>query len=413
MFATIAVHEMQKYIKTRKFMIGFVVILGLVVLSTVINLRDYRVRLHDYQEALLLPGMDGDVFRPPQLLSVFASGRDAEFGTMTEVGSGRISIDTTGYAGQSFWKGRPLAAGLSTFDLAFLVKTVLSLIVIFLAFDAIAGEKEAGTLKQTLANDVPRVSVIIGKMLGGFAVVLVSLAVASAVSLLIIAGDRSIMPDAGDWIRMLGMFGMSALYLGVVFMVSVMISVMVNRPSTAIMMLLQLWLLFTFIYPNVSVVLARKYYHVPTQSEYYDRQRAAVEQLSYETPEEQAEATILVYQLDLEYQGAYTRQAEVARNLAIFSPAVLYDDAMIRLAKTGMAEYEKFLNDLLPYYRILNDTGAFAKQDEGIEYPAFVHTPESLRTSAAAVFPNVLILFLFGTVSFVLTHALFLRKDVR
>jgi ABC-type transport system involved in multi-copper enzyme maturation permease subunit len=414
MLANIMFHEIQKYIKTQKFMIGFLVMIGLVVLSTVINLRDYKARYSDYREALLLPRLDGNVYRPPQFLSIFAVGKDAEFGTTTEVGRRQISIDTTGYAGESFWKERPLAAGLSSFDLAFLVKTVFSLIVIFFAFDAIAGEKTGGTLKQTLANDIPRVTVIMGKVFGGLIIVLSSLAAAAVVSLLIIALDRSIMPSAEDWIRMLGMFGVSALYLSVMFMVSVMVSVIVNRPSTAIMILLQVWLLFTFIYPNVSVVLARKYYHVPTEIEFMEQQQAATQEFGRpETPEEEAEGTILMYRLDREYQSAYTRQAAFARTLAILSPAVLYDDTMIRLAKTGMAEYEKFLDNLLPFFNMLHDTGAFDNRNAGIEYPAFIHTSEDLRTSAAAVLPNMLILFLFGTISFTLTHALFQRKDVR
>jgi hypothetical protein len=52
-------------------------------------------------------------------------------------------------------------------DLMFIVKIVLSLFAILFTYDTIVGEKEKGTLKLALSNDVPRDRLILGKAIGG------------------------------------------------------------------------------------------------------------------------------------------------------------------------------------------------------------------------------------------------------
>lgn len=415
MLKIIILREIQEYIKTKKFLIGMLVIICLVVLSTVINLENYKNRYQDYTTALnLQKTLYIKVYRPPQLLSIFATGKDTTLGTTVSLGYGDISILTTGYLGNTFWKDNRLAAGLSSFDLAFLIKMVFSLIVIFFAFNAVAEEKVRGTLKQALANNVPRDTVIVGKFIGGLIVMLLSLLIASFVSLLIITLDSSVMPVFSDWIRILGMFGVSALYLTVIYTLSILVSVIVNRPSTAIMILLQLWLFFTIIYPNTTVILARKFYNIPTIKEILIRKMEIPQEYEKSTREMVGnEIAVRLYEVDREYQSKINSQAKLARNLALFSPAVLYEEAMIRLAKTGMDEFEKFLDGLLPYYMVLIESKSFFGGTDKEKLPAFYYSSEETRKSFAAIIPDVLILFLFGSIFFALAHIMFLRKDVR
>ena len=56
-------------------------------------------------------------------------------------------------------------------DWTFVVGVLGSLMAVLLTFDAIAGEKERGTLRQTLANRIPRDTILIGKYLAALIVI--------------------------------------------------------------------------------------------------------------------------------------------------------------------------------------------------------------------------------------------------
>ena len=68
----------------------------------------------------------------------------------------------------SKYESNPVFSIYGALDLTFIVKIILSLFAILFTYDAIVGEKEKGTLKLTLSNNVPRDLLILGKVIGGF-----------------------------------------------------------------------------------------------------------------------------------------------------------------------------------------------------------------------------------------------------
>ena len=85
MLTTIIVREIQEYIKSKKFLIGLFITLILITITTVINIEDYTKRQQDYLDAKREMGK-WNVFRPPQVLSILALGKDQKLGN-------RISFD--------------------------------------------------------------------------------------------------------------------------------------------------------------------------------------------------------------------------------------------------------------------------------------------------------------------------------
>ena len=71
-------------------------------------------------------------------------------------------------------------------DWSVIVRYVVSFLCIVLAYNAISGEREGGTLRLALANPVSRAQLLAGKFLAHFATLLVSLALGSLVSLAIL-----------------------------------------------------------------------------------------------------------------------------------------------------------------------------------------------------------------------------------
>ena len=65
---------------------------------------------------------------------------------------------------------------------------VLSLIAILFTFDLISGEREHGTLRLTLANSVPRHTVLIGKFLGALVSISVPFTLAILINLVFLSG---------------------------------------------------------------------------------------------------------------------------------------------------------------------------------------------------------------------------------
>ena len=66
-----------------------------------------------------------------------------------------------------------LSSALGNLDFLFVVSTVFSLLALLFTFDAVAGEREAGTLRITLANALPRDLFLWSKLIGGYIVFVV------------------------------------------------------------------------------------------------------------------------------------------------------------------------------------------------------------------------------------------------
>jgi ABC-type transport system involved in multi-copper enzyme maturation permease subunit len=445
MLKTIVVREILEYLKSARFVIGLGITLALAAGSTVINLQDYKARLQDYQSAS--QEMKSDrfyqrLYRPPQVLSTLIQGKDRKLGNSITVTYLDIPSTTSGYMGQGRSLHNRLVSGFAAVDFAFIVRVVLSLMVIFIAYNAVSEEKTSGTLKLTLSNRVPRDQLLLGKFLGGWLVILGSLAVAALVSLIIVLSHSFVAFASGEWTRLLAFIGLSALYLTVFYGVSLFVSVLVDRPSVSLMILLQAWVFLIVIYPNLGVIAAENLHTLPSQEQIAQQKAAAFEpyaaeqrkvqeaftkavQSGTEVPKDiavrNAELWILRadlgHQVDEEFGRKLTAQTNLARAISSLSPAVLFDQAAERFGRTGMAEYERFMREVYRYWQqhcersklMYADREAYKKAP-----PVDFRVPvESTAEAFAATWLDWLLLAFFALALFALAYTAFLKKDVR
>ncbi|MHC4727419.1 MAG: ABC transporter permease [Planctomycetota bacterium] len=273
MLKAIVQREILEYLMSSKFLIGLGLTLVLVGVGTFVSIDDYQQRQQDYLDAVQSMesgGFNIKVFRKPQILSTLVQGRDRELGSRIEFNYLRLPIQTSGYMGEFASQHHRYVSGFASVDFAFVVRIVLSLIVIFLAYNSISEERLHGTLRLTLANPLPRGQLLLGKFLGGLFVVLGSLTIATLVAMLTLVLHPSISIDRDLSLRILAMWGISALYLGAFFTIF-------NRPSVALLVLLQIWIVVIVIYPNVSVFLSQHMIKLPNGEELNDRRRALFE----------------------------------------------------------------------------------------------------------------------------------------
>ena len=445
MIWTIARREFLEYLKSLRFLIGFLVTIALVALSTVINVSDYRERVSDYSTAK--KEMAGDtypliVYRPPEVLSTLVQGLDRTLGNRASMTPARIPARTSGYMENYASQHHRFVAGFSTVDFAFVVRIILSLIVIFLAYNSVAGEKSAGTLRLILSHPVPRYAVLLGKFAGGLMLVLVSLFAAMIVALLILITHPAVTLTVSDWIRILGMGFVSGLYLATIFALSIFVSVIVNSPSTSLLILLQAWIFVVVLYPAGALIFAEHWRALPGEPELEDRKKAAFQPFEKEYEEvrkafgDSLHLTGSVPQdidlrshdldirrgksdhaVDAQLAGEQNEQMRLAESIAIFSPAALYDQAMVRLARTGAEEFDRFLEGI---HRTWNDYTAIMRsfitdpeKRKTTHMPEFTAPRESDEESFIAVVPQVIVMLFLLMIPFMSAHAKFNAKDVR
>ena len=280
MLKTIVQHEILDYLKSSKFLIGLSLTVLLVGISTFVNIGDYEQRQQDYLDAtknLDRGGFNVDIFRRPEILSTLVQGKDRELGNRIQINYLDLPLQTSGYMGEFASQHHRYVSGFASVDFAFVVRVVLSLMVVFLAYNSISEERVQGTLRLALANPLPRGHLLLGKFLGGLFVVLGSLTIATLVAVLVMVLHPAILLDRDLALRILAMWGISGLYLGAFFTLSLMVSVICNRPSVALLVLLQIWIVVIVIYPNVSVILSQRLIRLPGPEELADRRRAIFE----------------------------------------------------------------------------------------------------------------------------------------
>ncbi len=323
-------------------------------------------------------------------------------------------------------------------DFAFIVRILMSLMVIFLAYNAVCGEKAQGTLRAALANNLPRDELLAGKFAAGIIVVFGFFFVSSILTFLILLLNPSVVLSGADMIRILGIMGLSFLYLIFFFSLSLLVSIAINRPPLALMVLLQIWIVLVVLYPNLGIGLADTFYPLPAEKDLAWRKHQAVAELdrekmsllrelyssqnedddAYKAKQDRADKLALEIAnkklaIDQEYIRKSNRQAQLARALTILSPAVLYDSAVERLARTGIAEFERFMAGA---YRLKAGYDGMYSRKKGrrrLQPPEFSYVFEETARSFRGTLLSWILMPLISLLLFVLARTVFIRKDVR
>jgi ABC-type transport system involved in multi-copper enzyme maturation permease subunit len=439
MLRTIIRREILEHLKSAKFLIGLAIAVLLTVASTALNVQDYAMRHQDFLEAkkdLKSNGFEISIFREPQVLSVLVRGKDRVMGNQTRMSVMSAPRELTGYMGSAPKKSTSFA-GFSAVDFAFLVRVVLSLLVVFLAYNAVSEEKANGTLKLALANALPRDKLLLGKLLSGLAVVIGSLAVAALLASLILIVHPAVSLSAGELIRIAAMLAVSALYLSVFYTLGLFVSVKTERPAVSLMILLQAWIFLVVIYPNLSVILAERVYPLASE-EFLAKQRDAVwerhgaeikkanQGIARPSPTKEDRLrfnetwsdTMAEYdKIAEEFGRRQTAQMKLAELFSVLSPAALYDQVANRLARTDIREYDRFLEGAHRLWLNFVERSKLRYTDEEAykksTLPDFTYVSDSPTEAVASVWPLWLILFLFSLIFFALAYTGFLRKDLR
>lgn len=464
--------ELRDIAYSTKFAITFGAVSVLILLSFYTGIRNYQESMREYEAARTVNTtniasltdwnmVQLKVFRKPQPLQVLVNGITNDIGRTTDMrAQGELGLINSRY------NVDPLFAVFRFLDLNFVVIIVFSLFAILFGYDAVNGEKEAGTLKLVFSNAISRSQFILAKMLGSFLALIVPLLIPLLIGCLMIIGFG--VPLSGEeWVR-LGLIILSGLLcFGAFLTLSIFISGLVARTSVSFLISLVLWIFSVLIIPKGSVLLAAQAVDVPNLNaieaqkrtfslQQFEQRRRNMDQWvqANAQPDEDWSRKFTAFQDSLEkiyekereeyyhrlneqWQNKKDQQEQWSFGLARFSPTAMFQIAAMNLANTDVALKHRYLEELDRYQdhyaefirkktgglggmRIILRFGGQRPEEEEekkplnpSELPEFVEQTRGLGETVAASVFDIGLLALVNILFFVGAFTAFLKFDVR
>lgn len=303
----IAHREIIEHLASLRFLVITALVLVLTPLSVFVGVRDWQGRSADAQRRVtereqLAEGPAGEVLgmdlpftqendlavlravRSPVRWSALVRGVDADLPAWWDFTPAGVSV------GPPATQAGRLANVYGTLDVEFLIRVVLGLLAILLAFDAVAGEKEMGTLRAVLAQPVSRASFLTGKLLGGLATLLVPLVVLFLTALVAGSVFGADLLRGADLGRLAALFAVALAYVVTLYAFGLLVSALVTSQKMALVVVLVSWVLLTLALPPMASLLARVVAPVPSLQTIEAQKRVTAEALQREA--EQARGAV-------------------------------------------------------------------------------------------------------------------------
>ncbi|MYC74666.1 ABC transporter permease subunit [Candidatus Poribacteria bacterium] len=421
---TIIQKEIMQHILSVRFVALLLMCLLLIPLTLSINYRNYRQNLVDYQEAVKLANIEEKIVNPkmplepelevsklflkPTPLSVFANGLGDALPSYLGMTRNGIIQGAPALVSDS------LSYLLGHLDFLFLVGTVFSLLALLFTFDAVAGEREAGTLRITLANSLPRDVFLWSKLIGGYLVFVVPFLISLLFGLLVLVWQGFPLGEPDIFPRVLTLILVSLLYIAVFFAIGTVISTHLDNSKTALIVAFTVWVFAVLITPRVGFLAAKIIAPTRTSQSVYMEKTAMRDDFNAELekrktkfvmevpPDEQGRIVIgpeisakieermkpleeeyrskfqdQSNELDRNYQRETERQEQMGETLSRISPTSSLIYLATNLTQTGKGTRSNYSEAGDRYYAMLH-TDVFSKIRDHIT--ARIITPEDTVT---------------------------------
>lgn len=261
MLRTLIYQELLTHLINARFFACMIITLLLVFANTLVLIGAHEDRNADYSEREAMNRenlavtptyslLRLKVQRPATPLSLFSAGLDTRFGS--EVDIAFDTVPTLSNSRSPLGLKNPYLNIFSQIDLSIIFQVVLSLIALLFAYDAIAGDREAGTLRLVLSHPVKQGSVLFAKFLAAMGCLLLPVLMSLLLVLTLCSLKSSMQLEGEDFLRVGGIFLTTIVYLSVFYLMGLLISTATRRAATSLMLCLFLWVFLVLVYPNWS-----------------------------------------------------------------------------------------------------------------------------------------------------------------
>lgn len=471
--------EIHDSLLNQRFMALALFSVVLMPLSAFINYEYYQARKESFDSQHAEYQADEPsprnlrAYRSPVILSAMARGTEPYMPIYYAFSNDANETRPGNIEAQDF-------SALSTFgsfDFLFLVQIVFSLLAVLLAFDMVAGEKERGTLRAVLANPVPRDSVLLGKLIGGYFVLWLTFLIGSLLLYLVLAAYDARFLSADIMARVGFIFLTSSFFLAGFYSLGLMVSTFCHSTKTAIVALLVTWVVLQLVMPKAAEKIAAVALPVDSEESMRVEKAGVVEDLSQEmrlkagelymrvkgtdtirgafefvgsgTPEaEQFKSEYQeiardfdrrqrdrVREINLNYRRQKDQQLRLSRAISLLSPASALTFFVSDAAGTGDLAYQGYRQAVQAHYQIIDQTIFAVQRTDRFEIsmggmtmmggmgdadpppldelPAFKVPEPSLSKVLKTNVWSVASLLAYLLIPFLISYVAFLRYDVR
>ena len=409
--------EMRHNLFSYKFSIITILTTILILVSIFIMYLDYCLARENYEilrsSTYAIPLTSEGISEatpaviPPTPLSIFAKGLDENLCRSYERGfGGGVSVNSNRQSVNNLFKLFTVP------DLLYVIKVILSLCAVLFSFDIVSGEKETGTLRQSLSNSLKRPILIIGKWIGGFTSFILPFFVAVLLGTAFVTLKPTVDMSPQNWAK-LGLFLLSSvIYLSVFFSLGLLISCLTHQSSLSLVISLFVWTILVFVIPNLGNILARQLVRIPTVQQ-LDLRREQIQirkgievnrpqTTMYERMEALERFNSENEMLGEDYRNRFNRLVTISKNITRISPAAAFTFQATDIMGTGMLEERKLKRAVRQYMHSEANSPAFSYQRSSFR--------EVLGRGGLS---NCLILILFNVLFFTGAYVAFLRYDAR
>ena len=404
MLTTLIQKEIMHHILSVRFVALLLMCALLIPLTLSINYRRYSQNVTDYQESVKRtraeakenppnasdPNVEvSKFFLKPTPLSVFANGIEEALPTYLGMTRNGVRQGSTGLSQAS------VAYALGNLDFLFIVGTVFSLLALLFTFDAVAGEKEAGTLRVNLSNPLPRDVFLWSKLIGGYIVFVVPFLVSFLLGLLLIVWQGFPLGELNVALPVLGLTLAALLYIAVFFAIGVVISTYLDNSKTALIVAFTFWVFAVLIAPRGAFVVAKLVAPTRTEQAVYMEKTVLRNNLAKDKDEKIFKKMTLAFEsggssnvnladpetqkrldklrepieerfrlefqnqsdkIDRNYQREKERQEQVGETLSRIAPTSSLTYFAMNLTQTGKLKRDTYFQTGKRYYDQLDDT---------------------------------------------------------
>ena len=271
-------------------------------------------------------------------------------------------------------------------DWTVISRYVISFLCIILAYNAVSGEREQGTLQLVLANPVSRASFLLGKFLAHWLTVISSSIIGALISLVILALSGVLTIDVGV---LLGVTAWLALLCALFLLLGMGISSLSNSSATSLIFLVTAWTVVVVVVPQTSYLIAAR--TVEPMGLYWEamgehrtkmnrtlrlegiqpRAREVGATDGFVLEKEYAQRLGQLEGMRRDLNERIFRQFEVARSVNLISPGYAFQYALEGLLGAGLPNIRAFFADA---WRYREDLRQFLRAADA-EDPDSPHVP--------------------------------------
>lgn len=335
------------------------------------------------------------VFKPSNLLSALDEGVNSVTGNVLRV-EGHVQNEMV----HSEASQMQTASRFGKLKSALLLKYIIPLLLVFLAFSSVSSEKESGRLKLLVLQGARPLDIILGKTLSTwlYGLVLLFFVVATYCVLNIQQLD-------GDTLgRVLFFFWSYSLYYFIITGLTVYFSTRWQNATSALTTMLGIWIIWTVFLPNIILSSVEKWHPLPSRNEFQtamreDRSKGIDGHNPTDERGKELEARVLaeygvdsVSQLPINFDGIrmqedeeygnlvwdkhfgnmrhiYGKQKQSLQLFGVLNPFVALQNASMGFTASDNLHHQEYLVQVEAYRRVfikeLNDKHAYGGSKTG------------------------------------------------